>query len=151
MTAVQPTQLVEQVIERDNVRGCWASHEKCCIQRHLDVTSASFLCGTGSSVIHQDATHGSGCNRAKMCRVLPLDLTLIDQSQKGLMDQCGGLQAVIAPLAAQMAIGHLTQLAINLFGQLRRRCLGAAARLGQQLGGGFGHGFLDVTRFRVKS
>jgi hypothetical protein len=48
-----------------------------------------------------------------MCAVQPVDTSLVDQFQVGLMDQCRGLQRVVSAFAPQLARGNAAQLAVD--------------------------------------
>jgi hypothetical protein len=48
-----------------------------------------------------------------MCAVLPVDTSLIDQLQVGLVDQCGGLEGVVGSFPPQLARCDAAQLVVN--------------------------------------
>jgi len=56
-----------------------------------------------------------------MVSAFPIRVSLADQFQKRLIDQCGGLQCVIDPLSLQVTRGLFMKLVINKRHQLFER------------------------------
>ena len=108
----------------------------------------------GVGVIDRDAVHqpgGDAEDAEKVPTVLPLHrLRLIEQSQVGFVDQCGGLQGLVGPTPAQVGPRQFIQFAINLRCELFERGRLAPSPGNQYLGdrGRFSHLLHSVTNPR---
>ena len=80
----------------------------------------------GARHIHEHAPHHLRGHREKVRPVLPPHLRRIHQSQIGLVNQRGGLQAVAGPLAAHIAVREAAQLRIDQWDQAIERSLVSA-------------------------
>ncbi len=63
--------------------------------------------------LDQDVAHQLRRNAEEMGAVLPSNILPIDQSQISLVDQCRGLQGVVAAFARHPAFSQPVQFAIN--------------------------------------
>jgi hypothetical protein len=69
-----------------------------------------------SRVVNQYAAHEFGGDGEKVCAILEVYLTLINEPQVGLVNERAGLQGVsltVATLAAHVAVGQAMQFVIN--------------------------------------
>ena len=71
----------------------------------LDV-AAALAGGTVARVVHENPPHHDGRQADELCAILPVHLPLVDQPEVRLVDECGGLERVVAPLAEQIQDGH---------------------------------------------
>ena len=86
----------------------------------------------GTRHIHEHAPHHLRRHRQKVRPVLPAHLRSIHQSQKGFVNQCGGLKSVAGPLAAHVAVREAAQLRIDQWDQASKRFLVSSAPREQQ-------------------
>jgi hypothetical protein len=76
------------------------------LKRHLLCVAASFCVSARASVVNQNPPHHLGRNAKEMSPTLPLDVTLIYQTQECFIQESGGLQGVTRPLFLYMAMGQ---------------------------------------------
>ncbi len=95
-------------------------------------------------MVHQDLSHQAGGGAEKVSAIREVAAFLAYQPQKGFMHQCGGLEAVIRPLATQGAPGQTTQLFVDDRKQLAKCCLISLLPASQHPGDVFGGRGNDV-------
>jgi len=88
----------------------------------------------GPRVVHEDTAHHAGSDAEEVAAILPLDASLVDETQIRLVHQRRRLQRVIGPLAAKMGAGQPAQLVIDEREKLFLDGRVAAAPLGEQRG-----------------
>ena len=64
-------------------------------------------------MIEQYVAHGHGGQREKACAVQELLFALIGELQKGLVDECGGLQRVVFGLPLPVRLCDAVQLVVD--------------------------------------
>ena len=68
-------------------------------------------------VIHQNPAHTFGGGGKKVRSALPFHPVVSDQTQEGLMNQCGALQSVTASFVLKIVVGQPPQFVIDCAGQ----------------------------------
>jgi len=84
-------------------------------------------------MVDQDPAHGLRRDPEEVRAALPSNRPLIDELEKGLVDEGGGLQRVIDPLASHVACGQPPQLGVDDRKQLIARFVAPVAPLLKQL------------------
>jgi hypothetical protein len=69
-------------------------------------------------VVNQYAAHQVRGDPEEVGAVLPLDVVLVDQAQEDFVDEGGGLQRVVVPLAPDVIAGQPPQFFVNQRHQL---------------------------------
>ena len=98
----------------------------------LQGPAATLLIPLGTCPIHKDAPHQASGHRQKVCAVLPVDVLDVDQPQVGLVDKCGGLEAVPSTFSCHAPLGDAVQLSFDQGNQPFERTLVALAPRQQQ-------------------
>ena len=83
------------------------------VERNAARPTAALLPLLLPGVINQDSADRLGADGEEMRAALPINAGLIDQLEIRLVDQCGGLQRMIRPLAPKMPRGKGTEFIIN--------------------------------------
>src|SRR5438105_4692174 len=68
------------------------------INWHRAYTVPSFTGRVATGVVDQDSAHDLRRRAKKMRSILPVDMTLINEPQIDLVNQCGRLEGVVDPL-----------------------------------------------------
>jgi hypothetical protein len=104
------------------------------------------MTGVIPCMVHENPPHHDRCESDELCPVLPVHM-LIDQPKVGLVDERGGLERVVAPLADQIQSGQPAPLVVHERQHLVSRALVAIARVEQQPRGGArrGHSFSHIV------
>jgi len=124
----------ERVVQGDDRTMPFRRHDGHFIQIHVGRAAASFVRGARAGGVHQDAPHHLRRDSEKLRTLPPLDFGDIDQSQIDFVDQSGGLQRVLPPLAFHVAVSHTAQFIVNLLRQLIERAWIARRPGFQQIG-----------------
>src|SRR5262245_51451843 len=64
-------------------------------------------------MVDKDAPHETSGYGKKMCAVLPVHLTLINDPEVGFVDQCSRVKSMIRTLMGKMVVGDPAQLSID--------------------------------------
>ena len=88
-------------------------HDGYVAERQCRETFTSFRAPAAAGVIHQNIAHDPCGNREEVGTRLPLDVLLADQAQISLMNEGGGLEGVVVPLAAHVGVGEPVKLVID--------------------------------------
>ncbi len=83
-------------------------------------------------IIDQDAADDLGRHTEEVGSILPADVALIHQSQKGLVNQSRTLEGVIRPFPSKIAAGQSPQFRIDQRRKLLERLLIAVAPAHEQ-------------------
>src|SRR6266513_471315 len=84
-------------------------------------------------MVNHDAPHQLRGHCDKVAPALPDRLRIIDQSQVGLVENCGGLQRVAGALPAHVMVGEPVQFGLHQREQFLQRSLVSAAPVAEQL------------------
>ena len=103
---------IQCVLERDQVDVRSPRRRFQQAQGHLLRATTPLLGRAVARVVHQDPPHQARGHAEKLGAVPPVDLTLIDQAEVGLVDERGGLQGMAGTLAAQKLARKATQLVV---------------------------------------
>jgi len=83
------------------------------IEEHM-ASAASALAGSMTAgVVDEDAAHQLRGQTDEVRAVLPGQIPLTEQLQKGLVHEGGGLKRVVGPLMAEVPDGESSQLAVD--------------------------------------
>jgi hypothetical protein len=83
-----------------------------CPERNLLQVAVAFARGTVARV-HENPPHHDRREADELCAILPVHLPLVDQPEVRLVDERGGLERVVAPLAEQIQGGQPAQLVVH--------------------------------------
>jgi NAD-dependent dihydropyrimidine dehydrogenase PreA subunit len=64
-------------------------------------------------VIDQDATHNLCGDCEEVRTICPVDVLLIDETNVGFVDQCGGLQSVTLAFTTHVTAGEAMEFVVN--------------------------------------
>ena len=128
-------QLVQGLVDFDDVRRLsWGQHV-CLVESDSAGGAAALLGLAGAGVIHQHQTHDACRDAEKVGPVLPLNrLRLVDQAEKGFINERRWLQGLVAPGAAEVSPGDGMKLAVDLRRELVQGSTVAPAPFEKQLG-----------------
>ena len=107
----------------------------------MDGTGTALCVEMAASIVDQNAPHHLCSDREKVRAVIPLNISLIDETDKCFVDQRRGLQRMAPALAVHIVMGQTMQLAVNQRRQMVESCLVSGAPIQKQLG--------DVQLFAV--
>ena len=96
--------------------------------------AAAFVAQLAPRVIDEDAAHHLRGDGEEVAAILPVDVALIEQLQVGLVDDGGGLQPVVPPLARELARGQRIELVVDERDQTVERVTAAVTPRVQHLG-----------------
>ena len=102
------------------------------VDGHTLDTIVAFARAVTTGVIDEDASHRLRRDAEEVCPILPVHLTLIDQSQVDLMHQGRRLQRVVHAFAAKLAGGYAAELIVDERQQLLERGRVASTPVSQQ-------------------
>src|SRR5262245_7142391 len=83
-------------------------------------------------MIHQDATNDLRCHSKEVRAILPLDASLIDEAEIGVMHESGGLQRMSAILVTHIAASDAVKFVVDERHQLIACCRVALAPIDQE-------------------
>ena len=113
MSGVQLSQTFQRLLQCQQVFAPVQRDHQLIVEFDALPSAGAFVASLAARVVHQNPAHRLGADRQKVDSSLKLHLGLIDQFQECLVNQSGRLQGVTGWLAAQVRIGHRTQLVIN--------------------------------------
>ena len=112
-TLVELFQPPDHVVQEKNRDLVWCRDVQAFVNRHELDAVAPFVRIVPARVIHEEPPHHLTRHAIEMCAVSPVDTSLIDQFQVGLMDQCGGLECMVRAFPLQLARGNAAQLGVD--------------------------------------
>jgi hypothetical protein len=83
-------------------------------------------------VVDEDPAHDPRGHSEKVSPIPPIDVALVNESQKHLVHQGGGLERVAGSLASKLTCRNPTQLGVHERQQLIERALVAAAPVSEE-------------------
>ena len=83
------------------------------VERRIGEHAPAFGRLSATGVVDQDAAHGLRGDREEVAAVLPREVLLPFQAQIGLVNQCGGLQAVGGSFATSVGSRNLAQRGVD--------------------------------------
>ena len=122
----------EHLVQREQIDIGRADKDDRVIERDGPLAGSALVGRMGARVIHENPAHRLGGDPEKMGPVLPADRTLIDQPDKGLVDERRRLQGVVGALAPQVAGRQPAQLGVDLRQEPVERVLPPIAPILQQ-------------------
>ena len=112
LSGIDAGERVQGIIESDEVDGRVVAQDSGFVQRDvLDAASAFEV--VPSSSLHKNATHQLRRDGKEVRSILPSHPLIVDQSDIGLIDQRGGLKAVVGSLAPHVAMGKPAELGVH--------------------------------------
>ena len=103
---------VQGIIEGDEVDGRVVAHDGGFVQRDV-LNAASTFEVVPSRSLHENATHQLRGDGEEVRSILPLHPLVVDQADVGLVDQRGGLEAVVGSLAPHVPVGEPAEFGVH--------------------------------------
>jgi hypothetical protein len=100
-------------IQGDNVRRFIICGHHGVLKWNTHPVTAPFPSSVAARVVNKNPAHHLGRNAQKMCPVLPVHSTLLDQTQVRFMNQGGGLQSMVWTLIAHVTASQPTELLVD--------------------------------------
>jgi hypothetical protein len=91
------------------------------IECHSDRATAPLASGSSPRALDKDATDEMCGDPEEMRAILPPHMSLIDQLQVGVVNECRGLERVARPLPAKVMVSETAKFTIHCVKQLVSR------------------------------
>src|SRR5688500_5007834 len=85
------------------------------------------------SIVDEDPAHHLRGDREKVRAIVPLNISLVDQTNECFVDKSRSLESVTSTLAVHVVMGQPVQLAIDHRRQVIKSCLVSVAPVQKQL------------------
>jgi hypothetical protein len=100
----------------------------------LPPIASALLAPMAPRVVDEGPSHGLGGHRLEVGLPLPVHAALIDEPEKRLVHERGGLERVVRPPAPQVGVGQIAQLLVDQGEELVGRLPAAATDRPEELG-----------------
>ena len=104
------------------------------VQRYVNGARTAFCIQMAASMVDQDSPHHLGSYCKEVGAIVPLNISLIDESKECFVDQRRSLESVSDTLAIHMVMCETVQLAINERSYLFKSCKVSFAPINKKLG-----------------
>jgi hypothetical protein len=103
----------EGIFKKEDLGGSFLGDGEAFVEVDADLFASAHGGVALAGVVDEDAAHDVGGEADEVSVVLPLDIFLLGDTEVGLVDEGGGLESVVAALAAHIALGEAVELGVD--------------------------------------